>query len=261
MFMQYTNDILFVSDGGGTLNTVIQETSGQTTVDPITRDSFRKEAIQIAESGAVAFGELAALHLALGPTHPFEETLPNHPLFLELSDIAAEYQLPILLHLEAVTTSTTTPTTLYKAALENPATLQSNIVAFEELLNHNKNATIVWLQAGWDHTGDKTIALMSTLLDDHPNLYLGLKAGTDSRTDTGPFTDEGEVKQEWITFLTTYADRCVIASDNFFTSDTLEQTKEPSQRQDAIIKILSALPSNVAQQIGTENANKLFSLE
>jgi len=52
----------------------------------------------------------------------------------------------------------------------NPASLHENITAFRRLLDHNPRARIVWVHAGWDLTGERTVALMRSLLEAHRNL-------------------------------------------------------------------------------------------
>ena len=95
---QYPTRFAF-SAGGESLNPVIQSTPpGNVTADVLGR--FQEEARAIAEAGAAAFGELAAEHFSsrIG-NHPYESVPPDHPLFLALADIAAQYNMPIELHM------------------------------------------------------------------------------------------------------------------------------------------------------------------
>jgi hypothetical protein len=60
----------------------------------------------------------------------------------------------------------------------NPARLPANIAAFERLLEHNRQAIIVWAHAGWDDpTGERTVPLMRALLAKHANLSMSIKLG------------------------------------------------------------------------------------
>ena len=99
----------------------------------------------------------------------FESTPPDHPLFLVLADIAADNDMPIDLHMEAVPQDMPTPP---RFALRgpNPSNLKENISALERLLDHNPRPRIIWAHAGWDNTGERTVRLMRSLLAKHPNL-------------------------------------------------------------------------------------------
>ena len=165
---QYPTRFAF-SAGGKSMNPMIQSTPpGNVTADVLGR--FQAEARAIAEAGAAAFGELAAEHFSsrIG-NHPYESVPPDHPLFLALADIAAQYNMPIELHMEAVPRDMPFPDANV-AGPPNPASVVANIAAFERLLDHNPRARIVWVHAGWDLTGERTVPLMRTLLEKHFNL-------------------------------------------------------------------------------------------
>ncbi|MHC4871811.1 MAG: amidohydrolase family protein [Planctomycetota bacterium] len=167
-------DRLLLGGGGGKLNSMIHG------IDPgdvskKDRREFKKEALAIVKAGAVIFGELATLHVSLQPKHVFEEAAPDHPLLLDLADIAAEHGLPIDIHMEAVEKDTVTPSNLRKISTKNPSKFRANIPAFKRMLNHNKKANVIWQHIGWDNIGQMTIELLTEMLEDHPNLYLGFK--------------------------------------------------------------------------------------
>jgi hypothetical protein len=256
-FIQQNKGFGFAS-GGGSLNIMIQKHGGQSEISEEIKNEFENQAKRIATLGAMAFGEVAALHLALGENHPFEEVAPDHPLFLLLSDLSARFNLPILFHMEAVDGDMKLPDKL-QVAPNNPDTLNGNIDEFETLLDHNLEAKIIWLQAGWDHTGDRTTELMAELLDNHPNLYLGLKIGTDSLPETSPLDNAGNLKSEWSEFMIAYADKIVVASDNFLSLST-NSLSESGLRQDKIKTALSQLPIEAAEKIAYKNAEKIFNL-
>lgn len=87
--------------GGGELNPLILGTDPSAVTPQISRE-FAWNATAILEDGAKAFGEMAALHYSFSNRHRFEYAPPDHPLFLLLADIAAERDVPIDLHMEAV---------------------------------------------------------------------------------------------------------------------------------------------------------------
>ncbi|KKU34162.1 MAG: Amidohydrolase 2 [Candidatus Uhrbacteria bacterium GW2011_GWE2_46_68] len=240
--------------GGGSLNVMIDATDPEEVNQEIL-DRFAQRAHEIAQSGALAFGEMSALHLSLGDTHIFSVTNPDHSLFLLLSDIAAEEGIPIDIHMEAVDEDQPTPDALLEASLKNPSSLEENISAFERLLDHNKEANIIWAHAGWDHTGDRTVDLMARFFADHPNLFMSLKIAEDSLASMQPLDEEGILKEEWKTLFTNYADRFVIGSDQFFGS------KQTQDKWSSLVALLEQLPQDVAKKIAYQNALVLFSLD
>lgn len=244
----------FVFNGGGGSLNVMANATDPDRVNQEIFDRFEQQAREIAQSGAIAFGELSALHISLGEKHNFSVTSPDHPLFLLLSDIAAEEGMPMDIHMEAVAEDQPTPPALLEASSLNPSTLDGNITAFERLLNHNANAKIIWAHAGWDHTGDRTVALMRRLLEDHPNLFMSLKITDDSLESMSPLDEEGILKEEWTELLTAYADRFVVGSDQFFGS------LQAQDKWSGIVTLLQQLPEDVAKKIAYQNALTLFSL-
>jgi predicted TIM-barrel fold metal-dependent hydrolase len=219
------------------------------------KDRFENQAQAIVQNGAVGFGELSVLHLSLGEKHVYSQTPADHPLFLLLADIAAQEGMPMDIHMEAVVEDQPTPSAILEASDANPAALEENITAFERLLDYQPKANIIWAHAGWDHTGDRTIELMGRLLDDHPNLFMSLKISEDSLEASWPLDADGIFKEEWKTFLTLYADRFVIGSDQFFG------TVQAQDHWGGIEKLLEQLPEDVAQKIAYENAMRLFLLD
>lgn len=240
--------------GGGSLNVMIDATDPKEVNQEII-DRFTQRAHEIAQSGALAFGEMSALHLSLGEKHVFSVADPDHPLFLLLSDIAAEEGIPIDIHMEAVDEDQPTPDALLEASLKNPSTLKENISTLERLLDHNKEANIIWAHAGWDHTGDRTVDLMARLLADHQNLFMSLKVTEDSLASMQPLDEEGVLKEEWKALFTNYADRFVIGSDQFFGSD---QTQD---KWSSLMALLEQLDEGIAKKIAYQNAFVLFSLD
>src|SRR5207237_1327329 len=75
--------------------------------------------------------------------HTHQTSPADHPFLLALAGIAADSDMPIGLHMEAITTG---------------AGQAPNIAALERLLAYNRLARIVWLHAGWDRTGQRATA-------------------------------------------------------------------------------------------------------
>jgi len=240
------------SAGGESLNPLIQSTRPEN-VTPEVRREFQQEADAIAASGAAAFGELAAEHFSsrIG-RHPYESACPDHPLFLALADIAAKYDMPIELHMEVVPRDMPFPNANL-AGPPNPPNLVENIAAFERLLDHNPKARIVWVHAGWDLTGERTVALMRSLLTKHPNLYMSVKSDKAGTPMTAPFLRGDGLKPEWVAMLQAYPDRFVVGSDQFYSDPEIIRTHRARV-------FVDSLPANIAHRIASENVKHIYRL-
>ena len=248
---QYPTRFAF-SAGGKSLNPLIQSTPpGNVTADVLGR--FQAEARTIAEAGAAAFGELAAEHFSFRiGNHPYESVPPDHPLFFALADIAAQYNMPIELHMEAVPRDMPFPDANL-AGPPNPASIAANIAAFERLLDHNPRARIVWVHAGWDLTGERTVALMRALLERHPNLYMSVKSDNAGTPATAPFLPGGGLKPGWLAMLEAFPDRFVVGSDQFYDDQQIIRT----YRARAFV---DALPTDIVRRIAYENVKYIYRL-
>jgi hypothetical protein len=242
--------------GGGTLNPIIQESVQAGQFTPETQKLFEELAQEIAESGALGFGELTAEHLSFRHDHPYESAPPDHPLFLRLADVAARNKMPIDLHMEAVIAETRMPGHI--SSPNNPATLQTNVAAFERLLAHNRNAVIVWAHAGWDNTGDRTVKLMRSLLEKHANLYMSVKIDRTSLAENRPLAG-GKIKPEWIELMRSFADRFMIGADQHFGAS--EQSGRGVGRAKIARVFLDQLPEHLALKVGSENAIRVYRLQ
>jgi len=238
--------------GGDSLNPMLQSTpADRVSSGDVSR--FTETAEEIAASGAAGFGELAAEHFSNGRgRHPYESSPPDHPLLLALADIAARRSMPIELHMEAVPQDMPIP--LEHAEGPNPARLSANIPRFERLLAHNAKARIVWLHAGWDLTGERTVPLMRGLLERHANLAMSVKYDGRGHQRTQPFPPEGgALRPGWVEMMRAFPDRFVIGSDQFIDQGT--------DRFEGARRFVDALPSDLVRRIASENAKRLYRLE
>jgi predicted TIM-barrel fold metal-dependent hydrolase len=135
--------------------------------------------------------------------------------------------------------------------LTNPPTLHENISALERLLDHNPKARIVWLHAGWDLTGERTVVLMRSLLARHTNLYMSIKMDPQGMPTTAPLERDGQLKPGWAALLRAFPDRFVIGSDQFF--DDARPGRLARAR-----RIVDALPPDAAQLIAVENVKHIY---
>jgi len=242
-----------VLGGGGTLNPMIIEAARTGDAGPEVQKKFRERAEAILAAGAVGFGEMAAEHFP--SSTPYETAPPDHPLFLLLADIAAQHDVPISIHMEAVPQDMDLPAPLKSPP--NPPRLHANIAAFERLLSHNARAIIVWAHLGWDTTGYRTPELMRRLLEAHPNLFMELKLDPLDVGKNSPLTNgaSGAIKPEWLKLFTDFQDRFVIGSDQHYP-----QGSGP-QRWQAVVLLFNELPAAVRRKIGTENAIRIYHLK
>lgn len=204
---------------------------------------FRSRATEAAQSGKyIGFGELAPLHESSKSGQPYLTYAVNTPWMLWLSDLAAQYGMVLDVHVEATATT-----------LEQLATL----------LSYNTNTKIIWDHAGWTNlsTSTATAAVFSQMLVDHVNLYLSLKmrSGEEGGT-TSPVNSDGTIKSEWLTLLTTYADRIMVGTDAKYwnSSDTVEDTFDSSYS--SLNAMLEQLSSETAVKIREDTARTLFGL-
>jgi predicted TIM-barrel fold metal-dependent hydrolase len=242
-----------VLGGGGTLNPMIIEAARTGNAGAEVQKKFKERAEAILAAGAVGFGEMAAEHFP--SSTPYETVAPDHPLFLLLADIAAQHDVPISIHMEALPQDMDLPAPLKSPP--NPPRLHANIAAFERLLVHNRRAKVVWAHLGWDTTGYRTPGLMRRLLEAHPNLFMEMKLDPLDVEKNSPLTNgvSGHIKPEWLKLFTDFQDRFVIGSDQHYP-----QGSGP-QRWQAVVSLFNELPAGVRQKIGTENATRIYHLK
>jgi predicted TIM-barrel fold metal-dependent hydrolase len=245
--------------GGGTLNLMIHRTANEREISPELRDRFKKAALEILARGALGFGEMAAEHFSLGPDHPYESVPPDHPLFLLLADIAAEYDVPIDIHMEAIPEEMPLPEGL--SSPPNPKVLRPNIAAFERLLAHNRKAKIIWAHAGWCNTGRRTASLCSDLLKKYPNLYMSFKISPkDCRPECMPIEQGRGLKTEWLQLIQEFPDRFIIGTDQFYVSPRSPLQGIGPIKIEPMNRFRSLLPPDLARKIGEENPRHIFNI-
>lgn len=244
---------IYLLGGGGTLNPMIIEAARSGNAGPEVQKKFKERAEAILTAGAVGFGEMAAEHFP--SSTPYEFAPPDHPLFLSLADIAAQHDVPICIHMEAVPQDMDLPAPLKSPP--NPPRLHANIAAFERLLAHNPRAKIVWAHLGWDTTGYRTPELTRRLLEAHSNLFMEIKLDPVDTGKTSPLTNgaSGTIKPEWLKLFTDFQDRFIIGTDQHYP-----QSSGP-QRWQAAVLLFNQLPAAVRQKIGTENGIRIYNLK
>jgi predicted TIM-barrel fold metal-dependent hydrolase len=242
--------------GGGTLNAMIQQSVRSGEAGPDVQRKFKERAEEVIRLGAVGFGEMTAEHAP--SSTPYETAPPDHPLFLLLADIAAQHDVPIDLHMEAVSQTMPIPADWRVNPLPNPPQLHPNLAAFERLLAHNPRAKIVWAHAGWDNTGGRTPELTRRLLEAHPNLYMELK-NDPLAVGRNPFLTggaTGTIHPAWLKIFQQFPDRFVIGSDQHYP-----EPRNGPQRWQAVVLVFNQLPSDLRREIGMQNAMRIYRLK
>ncbi len=240
---------LALTGGGGTLNAMIMQSVATGDAGPEVQKKFKARADELLREGVVGFGEMTAEHFN-GIT-PYQYAPPDHPLYLLLADIAAQHNVPIDLHMEAVPQDMALP-----AGLKSPPNaprLHANIAAFERLLSHNPRAKIIWAHLGSDFTGYRTVDLDRRLLLAHPNLYMEIKTDPEAKGLNYPLADDGKLKPEWRKLFTDFPDRFVIGSDQHYP-----EPKGEDRRWQETILLFNQLPADVRKKIGTENIAAIY---
>ena len=247
--------------GGGSLNVMIQQAIKEGHVTTAMETKFDARALKLVRKGVVGFGEMTAEHFSMKEDHPYETAPPDHPLFLRLADLAAKYDLPIDIHMEAIPEEMPMPSRFQSPP--NPRILKPNIAAFGRLLAHNRKAKVIWVHLGWDNTGKRTIALTRRLLAENPNLYMSIRIASDMQRrkvakPTFPLDKDGRLKQEWLVLFQEFPDRFLIGSDEIIKP----ANNHPSAGSiRSTVGMLEQLPWKLKSQIGYENAYRLYKLK
>jgi predicted TIM-barrel fold metal-dependent hydrolase len=241
--------------GGGTLNPMLQQAVALGRRDARLEREFKRRALSIARQGAAGFGELTSEHRPSASTPSFQSAPPDHRLFMLLADIAANNDMPIVLHMEAVPESMPLPESWRLPGVAAPATLKANIGAFERLLAHNPRARIVWAHGGWDNTGYRTPALCRRLLAAYRNLYMEIKIDPKRPGENSPLEGgaSGNLKPEWLKLFEDYPDRFVLGSDQHYPppGDAIE-------RWQALTGFFNTLPEDLRKRFGIENVKRIY---
>ena len=251
--------------GGGKLNAKLHKYNDPSSVTKDVKRTFADQAEQTIRDGAIGFGEIASLHISAVPGHPYEFVPADHPLLLVLADVAAKFNVPIDLHMDAADDEIPIPPRFKDG--DNPPILPSTINSLRRLLKHNPNAKIVWAHGGSDPLGSMSPALIGKLMDEYLNLYVSLRVVGGRAPMHNKLLGFGDIVPEWIVILNRHSDRFVIGSDSFFVSPNLRgsgpgirfaQRNVPKLR--ATRHFLSLLPPSVARKIARDNAVRIYRL-
>lgn len=254
---------IVVMAGGGSLNPMLQEAGHSASVSEEVRRRFEETAEAQLAGGARGFGEIAAHHLSLTPSHGYESVPADHPLLLLLADISARHGVPIDLHFDPVPEDGPTPASL--SSPRNPPMLKANLDGLERLLAHNRKTTIMWAHAGSDPVGFFIPQLAREMLGRHPNLAFSIRPLYNS--PSALVNPRGGVNKEWVAVLRDFPDRFVIGTDSFIVAHNYSGPDAPKsfapkaeKQRNAVKILLDSLPEPLARRIAYENAERLYKL-
>ncbi|MBO9537693.1 amidohydrolase family protein [Herbaspirillum sp.] len=247
--------------GGSSLNVMLHSISADR-VDDSDRARFRARALQIADLGAVGYGEIAALHVSvplMGQQHRYENIPADHPLLLLLADIAAERGLPIDLHCDLVPEEMPLPPVL-RANKSNPDVLSENLNSLQRLLAHNPRAQIVWSHVGFEPLLTRNPQLVRTMLKQFPNLSMSFRLNRGHIKPAAALNPEREVKPVWLALLGEFPDRFMLGSDAFYDTDGTIKRGSSKEGLENFQHLLQALPEPVRTAVASGNAERIYHL-
>ena len=186
------------------------------------------------------FGEIGLHHMETvkrnGPIIP-----ADHPWMLILADIAAKYDAPIDIHMEAT---------------------DENLGALERLLAHNRKAKIIWAHTGWSELGHATADVWERLMARNPNLYGSIKHRTPTARPPSPKVNirnrRGAIAPEWLHLLERFPDRFMIGAD--IGPGVFVKGGNDFRHLKHMQAFLHRLPKRLLGPIARDNAIRVFNL-
>ena len=260
--LQRFPDRVMLMAGPGTLGAAYFQKDAST-INDADRQDFRAKAEMWARGPIAGFGEIGIVHLSMpfmGDTHPYEAAPADHPLLLELADVAAENGLAIDVHFDMVSRDMDLPRIFVNptAQYPNPPRLVRNQEPFERFLAHNRGAKIVWAHVGGESLGARTPAVVRGFFARHPNLYMSIRLGRTSSSDEAmAFSPDGKLKPAWKAVIVEFPDRFVLGSDTFH-QDGASLRGGSREGHENFHRLLSQLPPDVAAKIARDNVAHIY---
>jgi predicted TIM-barrel fold metal-dependent hydrolase len=224
----------FISLYGGEAITLLDEVVARGSYTEAEQERYIALLEEAMKSGKYSgFGEIALRHVLPNPNEGADVTVPgDHPWMLIMSDIAAEYDVPIDVHMDI-------------EAGEN------GIAGLETLLDHNTETTIIWSHTAWSRTDYESFSVdvLRQLLEEHPNLYSSIKI----QTETAFMDQNKEIKPEWMALFQDYSGRFMVGSD--IKPGLAEDEFRFIKRH---LKFLEQLPPEIVKAIERDNAVEVF---
>lgn len=186
-------------------------------------------------------GEVLTRHDDLTALTEGEVARADHPALMRVYKLAAEHDLPVMLHSNITSKREKEP--LYVGELQ-------------AALTAHPRTRFMWAHAGASaslHRYQGTMPFLRStveqLLQQHDNLWVDLSW---AMLDDYLLTKKGKPDPEWVALVNAYPDRFLLGSDALGSFDKLEEALE------AYAPFLDALPKEVAQQLARDNAKALL---
>lgn len=184
-------------------------------------------------------GEILTRHDQLTALTEGETPRANHPALMKVYQLAASYDLPVLLH-----------SNLSSLREETPIFLPE----LEEALEAHPQTRFVLAHAGTSGGVEdqqsplkSLVPILRALLERYDNLHVDLSWSVKEHY----LLDEKGVSEEWLSLIEDFPDRFVLGSDLVGHFDSLEK------QLGAFQPLLDALPKKVAEQLASGNAGRL----
>lgn len=152
--------------------------------------------LQMYPDEIYGIGEVMTHHDDLTALTYGEAPRADHPAYLAIFDLAAEYGLPVLLHHN-----------IGPSGMDDPIYLEE----MKKALAYNRDTVIIWAHTGISRRVEdsKHIEIVEQMLEDNPNLYYDI-----SWVVFDDYIDKSEeTLDEWAELIMKYPDRFMIGSD------------------------------------------------
>ncbi|WP_199911674.1 amidohydrolase family protein [Dongshaea marina] len=185
-------------------------------------------------------GEVLTRHDSLTALTEGEQARADHPAMMKVYQLAARYDLPVIVHSNITSERERSP--LYLGEIENA-------------LKGNPKTRIIWAHAGASNTLlrrqslDFVLPELRQLLERYPNLYV---LGSWSLRDL-MIPEEGKADPQWIQLIKDYPDRFMLGSDLVGTFKNLAKALHGWD------PVLDHLPASIAEKVAQTNMLKLLS--
>ena len=231
---------IFVMYGGEALTLMFRSVMERVDTPELERQFERLVRDALDSRKYVGIGEIGLFHM---PTvtrgGPVIEA--DHPWMLKLADLAAEYGVPIDLHMEAT---------------------NETVAGLERLLAHNRRAKVIWAHAGWSELGGSTAETWYRLFDRHPNLYGSIKLrglGHPLTADTIAIFDRtGRIHDNWMRVFEVFPDRLMIGTDMKLGARIRKSSD--FRHVGHMQNLLRRLPPDLLRRVTKDNAKRIFNL-
>lgn len=224
--------------GGNELNQQLSATS-PSGVSADMKERFQKSVEDVLQKGGYkGIGELGPRHIAWAPGMREIEYPADHPLMLALADIAAKFDIPLDIHMEATA---------------------KTLAELDRLLTHYPKTKIIWEHAGWSNTGLATPEVIAKLMQRFPNLLSTIKyreAKTETQAQINLLDRNGALAPAWKSLFEEFSERFLVGTDVKLGEEDKDYRIAQSYR-----KILGQLSESSAKNIASGNGIKLLMLK